>query len=119
MRQNWVDKVEREERVQELKFKVKRKLNDTKDWVVRNKETLIGVAPAAIGGLAVMTKVIGKAANTHKEERIKNRYCYDASLGHYWHLKRDLTNSEWVEIDRRKSTGERLANILADMNVLK
>lgn len=34
-------------------------------------------------------------------------------------LKRKLNNSEWVTIERRKGSGETLAEILNDMNVLK
>lgn len=54
-----------------------------------------------------------------KEQQMKDLYCYDRSQGHYWQLKRKLSNSDWVKINERRSAGETLANILADMNVLK
>lgn len=119
MNNNWFEELDKEERVREFKFKVRRKANQAKEWVIRNKDTLIAVTPIVIGCIATMTKVVGKSVNLHKEESVKNRYCYDNSLGHYWHLRRSLSNKEWLEIDRRKSSGERLANILADMDVLK
>lgn len=50
--------------------------------------------------------------------RPKHLYCYDRSLGHYWKLRRELTNEEWLEIDKRKKNGERLSDILDDMRVL-
>jgi len=50
---------------------------------------------------------------------LKDLYCYDRSLGHYWKLRRELTNSEWVEIDQRKQNGERLADILDELKALK
>ena len=50
---------------------------------------------------------------------MKDLYCYDRSLGHYWRLRRELSNKEWLEIDQRKKNGERLADILDEMKVLK
>ena len=55
----------------------------------------------------------------HKEKDLKDLYCYDRSLGHYWRLRRELTNAEWIEIDKRKNNGERLADILDELKVLK
>lgn len=55
----------------------------------------------------------------NKEKDLKDLYCYDRSLGHYWKLRRELTNTEWVEIDKRKNNGERLSDILSEMKVLK
>lgn len=103
----------------ELEFKVKSKLHDAKEWVVRNKELVIFFAPMVITGVTTVAKVVGKNVNLRKEESVKNLYCYDRSLGHYWKLSRELSNKEWVEIDKRKQNGERLADILSDMKVLK
>ena len=103
----------------EFKTKVKNKLLNAKVWVINNKELVIGLTPVIIGGLSTITKVVGKNINLRKQESIKNTYCYDRSLGHYWSLKRDLTNKEWLEVDRRKKQGERLADILSEMRVLK
>lgn len=103
----------------ELEFKVKSKLHDAKNWVVRNKELVIFFAPMVITGVTTVARVVGKNVNLRKEESVKNLYCYDRSLGHYWRLRRELSNREWVEIDQRKQNGERLADILSDMRVLK
>lgn len=102
-----------------LKDKVVSKLRDGKEWIIRNKDLVITFTPIVIGGLTTITKVVGKQINLRKQESIKNLYCYDRSLGHYWSLKRDLTNKEWIEIDRRKKNGERLADILSEFRVLK
>ena len=66
-----------------------------------------------------MVKVVGKYVNQHKQEDLKDLYCYDRSLGHYWKLRRELTNDEWLEIDKRKKNGERLSDILDELKVLK
>jgi hypothetical protein len=104
---------------QKFKEKLNSKLQNGKSWFIRNKEAIIVFTPAIIGGAVAVIKVTGKHINLRKQESIKNLYCYDRSLGHYWRLKRVLSNKEWVSIDRRKKNGERLADILSEMKVLK
>lgn len=98
---------------------VREKYQKAKSFVVGNKEILIAAIPVAGALAGKMIKSISKHSSLKKEEHLKNEYCYDRSLGHYWELKRKLSNSEWIEIDKRKKKGERLANILDDMKVLK
>lgn len=109
----------REQMKREFKEKVNSKIQAGKEWVVQNKDVLITLTPVVIGGLTTITKVVGKNVNLRKQESVKNLYCYDRSLGHYWSLRRELTNKEWLEIDRRKKNGERLADILEELKVLK
>lgn len=77
--------------------------------------------PLIVGSIPVITKTVTgvtKHANLRKEQKIKELYCYDPSLGHYWKLNRKLSNSDWVKIDRRRQAGERMSDILNDMKVL-
>lgn len=99
--------------------KFRRKFDEMKEWCISNKETILLIAPIAIGALTTVFKVVGKNVNLGKEEDLKKLYCYDRSLGHYWKLRRELSNDEWVEIDRRKRNGERLSDILDELRVLK
>lgn len=103
----------------ELKKRIKEKLQKGKDWFVRNKDMIVVLAPVAIGGATVLVKSVGKHVNLRKEEQVKNLFCYDRSLGHYWALRRELSNREWLEIDQRKKSGERMADILEELRVLK
>lgn len=107
-----------DQKKKDLKEKVKTKFHSAKDWVIKNKEMIITSAPIVIGGLTTIIKVVGKRSNLRKEENLKDLYCYDRSLGHYWKLKRELSSREWIEVDRRKKNGERLSDILDDMRVL-
>lgn len=111
--------IRREIKKKELKDKVTAKVYEARDWVVANKNAIITLTPVVIGGVTTVTKVIGKHVNLRKEEELKDLYCYDRSLGHYWRLRRELTNKEWLEIDQRKKNGERLADILSELKVLK
>jgi hypothetical protein len=108
-----------ETKTEKFKRQVKEELWKAKDFVIRNKETILLAAPVVVGVVTVVVKTVGKNVNLRKEERIKNQYCYDRSLGHYWALRRNLSNQEWTEIDRRKTSGERLADILSELKVLR
>lgn len=102
-----------------LKREAKARWEEAKDWYGRNREAVLVLTPVVIGGVTTVVKVVGKRVNLHKEEAVKNLYCYDRSLGHYWALRRELSNKEWLEIDQRKKNGERLSDILAELKVLK
>ena len=104
---------------EEFKRKVRNGLNKTGAWIYRNKEMVIFFTPIVVGGMGTLVRVVGKNINLSKEKAVKDLYCYDRSLGHYWALRRELSNSEWVEIDKRKANGERLADILSELKVLK
>ena len=96
--------------------KVKGAAYKVQDFIERNKELLV---PVFISGLVIVLKVVVKRGNINKEQQLKEEYCYDRSLGHYWALKRSLSNKEWLEIDKRKRNGEKLSDILSEMKVLK
>lgn len=108
-----------ETKIHQLKRKAKEKLQDAGEWFNRNKETILVLTPIVIGGVTTIVKVVGKRINLHKQESVKNLYCYDRSLGHYWALRRELSNKEWLEIDKRKKNGERLSDVLEELKVLK
>ena len=110
---------EKEKKRREFKDKIYVKIQNGKDWIIRNKEAVLVLTPIVINGLTTITKVVGKRSNLKKEEELKDLYCYDRSLGHYWRLRREHSNKEWLEIDQRKKNGERLSDILDEMKVLK
>ena len=109
-------------KVRELKTKTKAKVRQAKEWAAENQEKAFLIV-TAIGscGVKVISSTVKhrcKKAELRKEEELKEEYCYDRSLGHYWRLKRKLTNDEWLEIEHRRKNGERLADILNSMKVL-
>lgn len=107
----------------QFKAKVREKFDGIVRFVNNNKEFMILVAiPAATGLFKAGKSITRTASRNHTiklEERNKDMRCYDPRLGHYWELKRKLTNDEWRFIDRRRKKGERLSDILSDLNVLK
>lgn len=117
-----IDDFRKESKKREFKEKVKEKASNayqkTKAFCINNREIVIPVAITLSTGLVKISKMAVKSKNLKKEERLKEEYCYDRSLGHYWKLRRPLTNDEWLEIDQRKRDGERLSDILAELKVL-
>ena len=88
-------------------------------WCYAHKDQIITYGPIVVGGIAAGAKMLSKHAALAKEQDLKDLYCYDRSLGHYWKFRRELTNDEWLEIDKKKKEGERLSDILDDMKVLE
>lgn len=98
---------------------IQQKKVDAYNFYQNNKNELMIFVPAVAGVTTAVVKTVGKHNSQHREKNLKENYCYDRSLGHYWQLRRKPSNSEWVEIDRRKRNGERLADILDEMRLLK
>lgn len=101
------------------KVKFKKKVAVIKRWVYDNKEIIIMLAPIVGSILLVSVKHFGRYMVATKQAAVKELYCYDPSLGHYWQLRRKLNNSDWLKINKRKANGEKLGDILESMNVLK
>lgn len=108
-----------ENKKRKVKDWFKTKCQDGKSFAIRNKDQILAFTPVFIGGVATLYKGASKRANLRKMEDIKDLRCYDNKLGHYWKLRRELTNDEWLEIDRRKRNGEPLSDILEQLKVLK
>ncbi len=102
-----------------FKIKVCKVRNDAVNWCRRNPQAAIALIGTGSSVIAFLLKNGIKHLNLRKEEKIKREYVYDTSLGHYWNLRRKLSNQEWLDIERRRKSGECLGDILSSMNVLK
>lgn len=111
--------ITKEIKKEERKRKWAERKQKVADWWDSNKY-YVAIALPIVGSVATKTiRVVGKAVDARKEERLKDLRLYDTSLGHYWELKRKLDNNDWVTINRRRDRGESLGRILDEMNVLK
>lgn len=92
-------------------------------FLKENPEFAYGVAvpAAAFAGRATYQAVKKHNRNKHqdKQEKMKRTRIYDRSSGNYWHLKKELTNKQWLEVNKRKKAGEKTGDILKSMKVLK
>ena len=97
------------------------KVNKAKWFVEDHKAQIAAVAaatPVVVGTIMQIARMVSQQDRLKKAKDLKELYCYDRSLGHYWKLRRELTNDEWLAIDARKRSGERLADIVKELNVL-
>lgn len=97
------------------------KVNKAKWFVEDHKAQIAAVAaatPVIVGTIMQIARMVSQQDRLKKAKDLKELYCYDRSLGHYWKLRRELTNDEWLAIDARKRSGERLGDILKELNVL-
>jgi hypothetical protein len=96
------------------------RLNDSLKFICKvGLPLLIAVGPVVPIIVLRVTNGISRRVNMNKEKDLKELYVYDRSLGHYWKLKRRLSNKDWASIDKRYREGERLADILNDLDVIK
>lgn len=108
-----------ESKKEKAKAWLKNKKAEAECWWRENKEVVMVVAPPLIGIATLGIRSLAKHHNLKMTEELKTKYVYDPSRGFYYELKKKLTNSQRVEIARRRNCGEDLAQILMDMNVLK
>ena len=90
-------------------------------WISTHREETLAIAAATTAVAGLGTKVVkghNKKKALQEEKDLKELYVYDRRLGHYWKVRRKLSNEEWVVIDRRQRDGERLADILTDLRLL-
>lgn len=109
---NWFEK-------KTLKQKVEIKTKEAWNWLKDNKEATLGIVVIAAGAIKSISKAVRKHIDYKETEELVDKRVYDRSLGHYWELRRKLTNREWVEINERKKDGDSLGDILQQMNLLR
>ena len=109
------------DKLNEAKVKVSEKASEAINWTKNNWQAVLAGAavaiPLATSAVKLVKSLKGSAADKH-EERMKNCY-YDPSTGLHWDLKRMLSNSERIELMKRKRDGEYTEDILMDMKLLK
>ena len=106
----------------EIGEKVKEKTKKTLEWCRDNKDAakaIVTISAALIGGTAKIACSKIKENKVREERNMRELYCYDRSLGHYWKLSHPLSTREWRVINERKKNGEKLGDILWDLGALE
>lgn len=115
-------KARRQAKWNDAKAKLKKAKDKTVDYLMDHPELMISLGIAVVSGTVALVKGgIRHAKVTNKlqlEKSLKELYVYDRSMGHYWKLRKPLSNNEWAIINNRVKSGERLADILLNMGVL-
>ena len=115
-------KARRKAKWNDAKAKLKQAKDKTVDYLMDHPELMISLGIAVVSGTYALVKGgirHAKVANKLQlEKSLKELYVYDRSMGHYWKLRKPLSNNEWAIINNRVKSGERLADILLNMGVL-
>ena len=104
-----------------VKWNARVKFEATKKWCEENTELAIAMIPVGlvvIKGIGSTIRSIDRKIDLKKEQDLQELYVYDHSLGMYHKLRRPLTPSEKIEIDRRRKMGETKISILSRMGLL-
>lgn len=91
---------------------------DIRDWCVANKEAAVILIPILAKCTLSAIRQMRYSSQKKDAEDLRNLYIYDRSLGQYWRLRREMTTSERLELERRKAAGEQIGAILADMRLI-
>lgn len=109
----------------ELKANAKLKAGQAVNWFHNNRDEIVTISGAVVAAAGVAGSLIRAVNNSswgtkrQREASTLKKYCYDRSAGHYWELRRPLSNQEWAAVEDRRRRGERIGDILEDMRVLK
>ena len=108
--------------IQRTLYHAKRKADETLDWIVKNPEKAaiaVSAVSLVIGGAKNVARFANQQHRLNTEKALKELNIYDRSLGCYHQLTRPLRAAEKVQIQKRRDHGEKMVNILNNMNVLR
>lgn len=110
------------EKFEEIKMGAKIRYDQAVTWCRENKEIVVALAPAVIGGSVELIKAIVRAhdhAEEREMERIRRHSVYDRSSGMYLETTEELDNDDFRELQKRKRRGMTTGEALEDMGLLK
>lgn len=118
---------ETEEKKPSIKDKIKSAVDTGKEkvktgwkWCMDNKgDVLFALGVGAAAAKTVNSLKSGGKTATQREYEGRQFRVYDPHTGLYYKLRREMTNREKVELDRRSLKGETYGMILDDMGLLK
>lgn len=100
------------------KRKIREKFNKAVEFVKEHPTESLALATTAVGGMLGLVKRHDRNNAVKEQQRLKDEYIYDRSLGTYWKTRRKRTPGENLEIERRRRNGESLGEILSSMKLL-
>lgn len=113
-----IDDFKREAKIRKIKAKVEEIKNKAVDFVTDHPTESLALATTLIGSAVGLARRADRKKDIREQQRLREEYIYDRSLGSYWKTRRKLSNSEKLEIERRRRQGESLGEILRSMRLL-
>lgn len=113
-----INDFKREARIRKFKAKIEETADKVKDLVAEHPAESMALVTAAFGSLIGLARRYDRKKDLREQQRLRDEYIYDRSLGSYWRTRRKMTNGEKLEVERRRRQGESLGEILRDMRLL-
>ena len=113
-----IDDFKKEAKIRKLKAKVEEIKNKAVDFVADHPTEALALATTLVGSVVGLARRADRKKDLREQQRLREEYIYDRSIGDYYHTRRKLTNAEKLEIDRRRRQGESLGEILRSMRLL-
>lgn len=112
-----------------VKAWAKKKADDTKNWVgtqlwragqwaKENPEQATIAGATAVWAIKTMITRSYQSTKIRREQRLKEEFIYDRSLGRYWKLRRKPTQSEQLAIESMRKQGLGYGDILTRLKLL-
>ena len=113
-----INEFKREAKIRKIKAKVEEIKNKAVDFVADHPTEALALGTTLIGSAVGLARRADRKKDLREQQRLREEYIYDRSLGSYWKTRRKLSNSEKLEIERRRRQGESLGEILRSMRLL-
>lgn len=113
-----IDDFKKEAKIRKLKAKVEEIKNKAVDLITEHPTEALALGTTLIGSAVGLARRADRKKDLREQQRLREEYIYDRSLGSYWKTRRKLSNSEKLEIERRRRQGESLGEILRSMRLL-
>lgn len=114
-----INKDEIKTKLGQVKWRTRNAVRKAEEWAKANPEKALAIASGTVAVARYLGKTAIKDIQANREAELLKKRCYDPSKGHYYYLTRELSNKEWLMVDRRRDAGEKLGDILEEMKVLK
>lgn len=103
------------EKISEAVQTAKEKAGAAWKWACQNREEIAKWIPVGVGLIGIWKTMRPTVTESERERKLHE--WYDPHTGCRWRLRRQPTNYEWAEIERRQRCGEYAADILDDMGL--
>jgi len=113
-----INDFKREARIRKFKAKIEGTADKVKDLVAEHPAETLALVTTGLGSLIGLARRYDRKKDLREQQRLRDEYIYDRSLGSHWRTRRKMTNGEKLEVERRRRQGESLGEILRDMRLL-
>lgn len=100
------------------RIKIQNGAHTIKKTVQEHPVETFGLLLAVVPGVLTCINSAIRVSQANKERRYDMRHEYDNRTGEHWYARKNVSNGQKLEIERRYKNGESKGEILKSMNLL-